>query len=384
MDATKKRWVASYRKKAMKRGRVFWKVVLFGMAFNLQNALGQDSIVIRIPNVFISSSVDSALKSFKIQINGEEIVLDRGTQTGNDSEFRKSSGELTLEIVDEDDGAIVKIIGKDEDGKEVEKEIVGVDGDTTKQQKKKVSKVIVGPVKIVEYSYEDDEEDEEEEGASEMEVDKEEKKERREKRLETEVFGFEVGWSNWYNPSSGNLGLPSAFSPMKMARGGSGRIGLHFLPTELKLTNRISLTTGILLDLFYFHFIGNSYWAVIDDSLQVVTTPYSLSENKLSMSSVGVPLGLRWKISQKDGIWFRLGGYGSYVLDAKRKIKFEKEKHVRKDDFLLTPLRYGLFVNVGIEWFYIYATQDFNPFFRVGYVPTMQLTSYGIGLDFDF
>lgn len=374
----------------MGRWSLYVKLVALMVALMLQSGFSQDSIVIRLPNpnVFVNPPVDSILKELRIWIDGKELTLWDSLekrQMGSTSQQK-----LSIKIIEDPEKGVIKIIEEGEDGKVMEKEIFRieeekeeVDTNTSKKKSKVYKKLIVGPIKIIE-SYSGDEESEEESESISLwdEDEGEYEDDEGNERVEVDFLNLEFGLATWYNQKTGNLGLPSDFSPMNFSQGNSNRLGLLFLPTELKLFNRVSLNSGIQLDFYWFNFGGNSYWAIINDSLQVVTTPYSLSKSKFAFTSLGIPLGLKWEISDQDDIWIQVGGYGSYVMGMRREIEFEKEKHERKDDFLLTPLRYGIFANIGIKWIYLYVQQDLNSFFRVNYVPQMNLTSFGIGFDF--
>ena len=95
------------------------------------------------------------------------------------------------------------------------------------------------------------------------------------------------------------------------------------------------------------------------------------------------PLLLEFQIpAGKKRIHLSAGVIGGVKLASKTKVKYQdggKQKSVIKDDYSLSPLRYGATVRVGYRMINLYANYYFSPLFSETTSP--ELTPFSIGLN---
>ncbi len=205
------------------------------------------------------------------------------------------------------------------------------------------------------------------------------------KATEVEVFAFDLGVTNYY--VDGLIGT-EAVSPdlaLKAFPVGS-HLGLHFLPTRVRLDRRgvINLKTAITLDISSYNFVAPISLLPEQDMLTYTKdTAIAYDKNKLVARYIQIPLMLNLNTSPREnkGLKISVGGYAGLLLNAKLKQEAAAMDKVKiKDDFNLTKLRYGLMVRFDFSWLDIYVNYNISSLFEEGQGPRTQTFTAGINL----
>ncbi|MCF8224705.1 MAG: PorT family protein [Bacteroidales bacterium] len=208
------------------------------------------------------------------------------------------------------------------------------------------------------------------------------KSDNRKKKFKPHYAGFEVGINNYLNP---NYTLHSG-SFMNLNTAKSWNFNLNFLEYGIGLgTSYAGLVTGLGFEWSNYVFDANN--SIKEDANGDVISlipPYtSITKSKLSMNYLTAPLLLEFQIpAGKKRIHISGGVIGGVKLASRTKVKYQdggNKKDVSKDDFSLSPLRYGATFRIGYRALNIFANYYFTPLF--GETPTPELHPFSIGLN---
>lgn len=257
--------------------------------------------------------------------------------------------------------------------------IIEDDGDTTKLQLgSKGLSIIEGnggyTVNVIEM---DDKEKPKEEKVS---VDKKKKKK---KKFNPHYAGFEIGLNNFLDP--GYSLHTGDFMDLNTAK--SWNYNLNFLEYGIGLgTSYAGLVTGMGFEWSNYIFdANNSIQKGLNGNIINRPEPYNgITKSKLSMTYLNVPLILEFQIPTGNKRIHISGGItGGVKLASKTKIKYRdggRQKEVRKDDFSLSPFRYGATVRIGYRAINLFANYYFSPLFGETAEPEIYPFSVGLNL----
>jgi hypothetical protein len=101
-----------------------------------------------------------------------------------------------------------------------------------------------------------------------------------------------------------------------------------------------------------------------------------------------IPLELRFTTNPSDparSFKVAVGARVGVLFDSKTKMKYSKDGEVKKlkdfQNFNLTPIRYGVFLRVGVGNFNVFTYYNMNPLFKEGKGPGQTTTSnFTIGI----
>ena len=119
--------------------------------------------------------------------------------------------------------------------------------------------------------------------------------------------------------------------------------------------------------------------------------PLMVDKSKLSTTYATVPILLEWhsSSSQSRGVVISTGVIGGVKLGSNTKINYKyKEngdinKDKRRDDYNLSPFRYGVTARIGVGDWLIYGNYYLTSLFEKDKGPELYPFSIGIALSFE-
>ncbi len=208
-------------------------------------------------------------------------------------------------------------------------------------------------------------------------------KNKKKKKFKPHYAGFEIGLNNFLDP--GYSLHTGDFMDLNTAK--SWNYNLNFLEYGIGLgTSYAGLVTGMGFEWSNYIFDGNnSIEKEIGGNIISRPEPYNgIIKSKLSMTYLTVPLLLEFQIPAGNKRIHVSGGItGGVKLASKTKIKYQdggRQKEVRKDDFSLSPFRYGATVRIGYRAINLFANYYFSPLFGETAEPELYPFSVGLNL----
>jgi hypothetical protein len=200
--------------------------------------------------------------------------------------------------------------------------------------------------------------------------------------------GFEMGFNNYVN-SDFSTSLDPSMGFMELRASKSLNVNINFLQYNLKLVgDKIGLVTGMGLEFNDYRFSNGS--TIARDAGSVVEVDLSalnLEKTKLSMSYLTVPLLLEFQtpqISRNRRVHLSAGLIGGVKLGSHTKVVYrdsgKKNKDKVKDDFYLSPFRYGVTVRAGYRHLNLFANYYLTPLFENNKGPELYPFSIGLSL----
>jgi hypothetical protein len=212
------------------------------------------------------------------------------------------------------------------------------------------------------------------------------------KKFRPHYAGLEIGMNNYLTPDF-SLVLPPDEEFMDLNTGKSWCWNINVVDFGVGLgTDYIGLATGLGFNFMNYNFNGQNSIMKDPDTGETVEyiPPYAgyITKSKMNITYITAPLMLEFQIpTQGRGRIHISGGVvGSVKLWSNAKIKYteggDKSKEKNKNDFNLSPIRWGFTARVGYQGFGIYANYYMTPLFK----PTMgpELYPFDIGLAFNF
>lgn len=189
---------------------------------------------------------------------------------------------------------------------------------------------------------------------------------KRKARFKGHWAGFEWGF-NGFMDADQSINMQGDLKYLELKQGRSWNLNLNFMQYSLGFgTDKIGLVTGLGLEFNDYHF-RNSTSIKVEDGVTVVNNSYALDPNKivtkskLSTTYFTAPLLLEFQIptSYKHRIFFSAGVVGGVKIGSKTKVVYEgtnKGKDKVRDDYNLSPFRYGVTARVGYRKLSLFAT----------------------------
>ncbi|HDP54258.1 MAG TPA: PorT family protein [Bacteroidetes bacterium] len=201
--------------------------------------------------------------------------------------------------------------------------------------------------------------------------------------------GFEWGFNGFMTPDY-SINMTDELKYLELRQGRSWNINLNFLQYCLGFgTDKVGLVTGLGLEFNDYHF-RNPITLKLVDGVTVEDDSYELdpdknvTKSKLSTSYITVPLLLEFQIptfDYKHRIFLSAGVIGGAKIGSHSKIVFDGANKGRdrvKNDFNISPFRYGLTARIGYRGLNFFANYYPTPMFEAGKGP--EIYPFSIGL----
>ncbi|MCB2197408.1 MAG: PorT family protein [Bacteroidetes bacterium] len=207
--------------------------------------------------------------------------------------------------------------------------------------------------------------------------------------------GFSMGYSNFVD-NSFQL-TDGGASYMDLNTGKSWNMNINFAQYSINFVNdKFGLVTGLGIEWNYYRFDDD--YSIQESPVDGTIEPVDLSvehptwnieKSKLSTTYATLPvlLEVHTSSSQSRGLVFSAGAIGGVKLGSNTKIVYkengDKNKDKSKDDYNLSPFRYGLHARIGVGDWLIYGTYYLTPLFEKDKGPELYPISVGIALSFE-
>jgi hypothetical protein len=200
--------------------------------------------------------------------------------------------------------------------------------------------------------------------------------------------GFEFGFNNYLNTDY-STSLDASMEYMELRASKSFNVNINFLQYNLRIAgDNFGLVTGMGLEFNDYKFLNENTIERNGGAIQSVDlTALNLQKSKLSTTYLTVPLLVEFQtphISRNKRVYFSTGVIGGVRLASHIKyVHFEngkKRKEKLKDDFYLSPFRYGGTFRVGYRQLNLFANYYFTPLFEKNKGPELYPFSVGLSL----
>ncbi len=204
--------------------------------------------------------------------------------------------------------------------------------------------------------------------------------------------GFSMGLSNLVDENF-SLSRDVAEQYMDLHTGKSWNMNVNFAQYSVNfIGNKFGLVTGLGLEWNYYRFDSdNSIEENVDGEIveKTLDPAWDILESKLSTTYATMPILLELHSSsyQHSGVIFSAGVIGGVKLGSNTKIVYKengnKKKERIRDDFSLSPFRYGVHARLGVGDWMIYGTYYFTSLFESNKGPELYPISVGFALSFE-
>jgi hypothetical protein len=215
--------------------------------------------------------------------------------------------------------------------------------------------------------------------------------EEKKKKFEGHWSGIELGLNNFMDADY-SISRDQASNYMDLHTGKSWNFNLNIFQYDLGFgTDRVGFVTGLGIEFSNYRFDGNNNIQKADDTNYIIELDYArnLEKSKLSTTYLTVPLLLEGQLfggSGNERMHVTAGVIGGLKIGSSTKIVYredgKKQKDKVRDDFNLSPFRYGLTARVGIDDLSIYANYYLTPLFEENKGPELYPVAAGLVLSF--
>ncbi|MFO7939583.1 MAG: outer membrane beta-barrel protein [Bacteroidales bacterium] len=203
--------------------------------------------------------------------------------------------------------------------------------------------------------------------------------------------GFELGLNNYVDKDfSFSRTGDDAF--MDLNTGKSWNVNINVADIGINLyKGKVGLVSGIGFEFFDYKFDDNSMTLAKENGVVVpdyaTYADMSLMKTKITMSYLTVPFLLEWQIPVgSNDIVVNGGVVGGMKLGSHTKVVYKeggnRQKDKVRDDFNLSPFRYGFTARIGYNDWKLYATYYAVPLFEEDKGPELFPVAAGISLSF--
>ncbi len=208
--------------------------------------------------------------------------------------------------------------------------------------------------------------------------------------------GFSMGMSNLVDANF-SLSRKIGEEYMDLNTGKSWNMNLNFAQYSVNFANeQFGLVTGLGLEWNYYRFDNknsiqeNPITGIVEiRDLAVEKPEWEILESKMSTTFATLPilLEVHSSSSQNKGIVFSGGVIGGVKLGSNTKIVYKengnKNKARTRDDYNISPFRYGVHARLGVGDWMIYGTYYFTSMFESNKGPELYPLSIGFALSFE-
>ncbi|MCK5169207.1 MAG: outer membrane beta-barrel protein [Bacteroidales bacterium] len=217
-----------------------------------------------------------------------------------------------------------------------------------------------------------------------------------EDRFKGSWSGFSMGLSNLVDENF-SLSRDVTEQYMDLHSGKSWNMNINFAQYSINfVNNKFGLVTGLGIEWNYYRFDNDNSiqkdatTRIIENRDLAVDQPtWDIEKSKLSTTYITLPMLLEIHSSsnQNSGVVFSAGAIGGLKLGSNTKIVYKendnRNKEKTKDDFNLSPFRYGVHARLGVGAWMIYGTYYFNSLFIKDKGPELYPISVGFALSFE-
>lgn len=205
--------------------------------------------------------------------------------------------------------------------------------------------------------------------------------------------GFSVGLSNFVDKDF-SLSRTTGEKYMDLNTGRSWNMNLNFAQYSVNfIGEKFGLVTGLGLEWNYYRFDSDNSIQENETTGEIeirnLDTDWNVQKSRLNTTYATLPLllELHTSSSQSRGFVFSAGVIGGVKLGSNTKVVYkengDKNKDKTKDDFNLSPFRYGVHARIGVGDWLIYGTYYLTPLFESDKGPELYPISVGIALSFE-
>lgn len=201
--------------------------------------------------------------------------------------------------------------------------------------------------------------------------------------------GFEIGLNN-YVDSDYSLSRDASNEFMDVHTGKSWNVNLNLMQYSLNLfRERVGIVTGLGFEFNDYKFdnditIQKVNGVIVEDAVSYQDV--NIDKTKLSTVYLTAPLLLEFQIPlrRNDGFVFSGGVIGGMKIGSHTKVVYKEDGNKRKDkerdDFNLSPFRYGATARIGFNGVKLYGTYYFTTMFEENKGPELYPIAVGISL----
>lgn len=198
--------------------------------------------------------------------------------------------------------------------------------------------------------------------------------------------GIDIGINNYFT-SDFSTSLPANAEYLNLNTGKSWGLNVNFIQQSIGLVkNNIGLVTGLGLEFNNYRF-DNKQMVLSGDSTVLYAytdTQHNYEKNKLATTYLTVPIMMEFQIpvgEKNKPIYLSVGATGSVKIGSHVKLKTDGGNKTKiRDDFNLSPLRYGLSARVGYGALNFFANYSLQPMFEKDKGPELYPFTIGITL----
>ncbi|MBN1598177.1 MAG: hypothetical protein JW894_07775 [Bacteroidales bacterium] len=201
--------------------------------------------------------------------------------------------------------------------------------------------------------------------------------------------GFEFGLNNYVN---NNFQLTHAEESkfMEVEPWKSWNFNLNFAQYSIGFgTDFVGAVVGLGLEWNNYHFANDSSITKENNEIIARGIPENTTKNRLQTTYLTAPLLFEIQTrnhDRSDRLHFSIGVIGGVRIFSNTKIKYEEDgdKHrlKNKNDYFLSPLRYGVISRIGYKNVDFYFNYYLTPLFQSGKGPELYPLAAGLVLSF--
>lgn len=188
--------------------------------------------------------------------------------------------------------------------------------------------------------------------------------------------GFEFGLNNFVNADY-EMNMPAGLEFMELNTGKSWNINLNLIEYDHHLiTRHFGVATGMGLEFNDYRFdnllpIKKTETGITPDSTYAAPG-FNVEKAKLSTVYITVPLLFEWQTGinrDNDKLYISAGIIGGLKIGSHTKVKYtdaggDEKKDKNRNDFYLSPFRYGYTVRAGVGFVKLFANYYATPLFE--------------------
>lgn len=197
--------------------------------------------------------------------------------------------------------------------------------------------------------------------------------------------GFALGLNSYVDADFSTKLAPGA-EYLELNTNKSWEVGFNFAEKGFNLiNNRVGLVTGLGITFNNYKFDNNITLVSDNPALTFVNDSVEFSKNKLTVTYLSVPLLLEFQIPtghKSKTLHLNAGIVGSVKLGSHTKQIYEqnnkKHKNKVREDFHLSPLRYGVHTSIGYGGLTFYGSYSMTTLFEKNEGPELYPFTIGI------
>ncbi len=198
--------------------------------------------------------------------------------------------------------------------------------------------------------------------------------------------GFELGLNNYVN-SDLSMSLDNTMNFMDLNTSRSWNVNINFMQYGFGIIgDKIGIVTGLGAEWNNYHFDNNNNIQKVNGVIEPLDLTYAdIQKNRLQTTYLRAPLLLEFQIpAGSKRIYLSAGPVAGVKLFSNTKIVYkdrgDKQKIKDKDDYNISPLRYGFTARAGYRGLRLFANYYMTPLFEANKGPELYPFSVGLTL----